>query len=213
VKQACRALLFAAAISRPALGSNDVAVYPGQATFDAKGLPLVCVEIGTIGAAVPFDSLIVADRKSGTERRLSFADSLYNFHSQLLTAYTRTESLALPIFHLPAGQYVIRRLEFVVNQSYQSHSLLTFGVGSDQHPVWFEVKPGCVNYIGGIDVQAQWANAGVAPLPGSLAGASTHSFSARTIFSNRMARDAKWASDKAPCMGALPWAVSLMRSD
>jgi hypothetical protein len=194
--------------------ANDLAVDPGQQAFERKNLPLVCMEVGTIGAAIQFDSLIIADRKTGVERRLSFKEPMYNMHTRLLAAHTSTESLALPIFHLEPGQYVVLRLEFVTGAyGARSRPLMTFGVGSDARPIWFEVKPGCVNYVGGIDVKADWANSGAAPLPGSLQGVTTHSFAARTSFNNRIARDAQWAGDRAPCMASLPWTLSLMRQN
>lgn len=204
--------LVAGFASAAAALANDIAVDPGQATFDKRNLPLVCMEVGTLGAAVPLDSVIIAEMKGGSDRRLTFADSLYHMHSRLLTAYSpNQESLALPIFRLQPGKYVIRRLEFIGPATGLGYTTLTFGVGSDDHPAWFEVKAGCVNFVGGISVRADWPHVGITVLPGSLSGVSQHSFAAQVFVTNKISRDAKWACDRIPCIAALPSVVSPIR--
>ena len=145
-------------------GASAIAVKRGQTAFNPRDLPLVCIEVATVGSAIPLDSIVLEDG-AHAEVKLTVTSVFGSSHPDLLTAYTPAhESLSLPIMRLKPGRYVLKELEFVGLPGVRGATTISFTVSTPVHVVWFEVKPGCVNYVGGVSIWADWnaAAAGVA---------------------------------------------------
>jgi hypothetical protein len=212
-------LLLVAACAVPAAGhASAIAVKRGQARVDPAILPLVCVEIGTVGKALPLDSVTFENLDSHAETRMVLSNSFDASHPDMLTAAAPgPRSLSLPILKLKPGRYQMKSLEFVgpgystlYGRSISSYTMNLAG-GT---VYWFEVRAGCVNYVGGLEIAANWAAIYYAAGQGGMANQPAHTEFPTTIAIVETARrDAKWACDVDPGMLSLPASFSAVHRD
>jgi len=162
-----------------------------------------------VGTAIPLNSVVLEDGDTHAEQRLIVSSVFGSAHPDLLTAYTPDhKSLSLPIVRLRPGRYMVRQLEFVAVPGVRATTTVTFDVSTPEHGVWFEVKAGSVNDVGGISVWADWNNALSRLSSNDNQRLRQASFASQTSVTQTMARDAKWACDVIPCMIPLPLVVS-----
>ncbi|HEY1794392.1 MAG TPA: hypothetical protein VGG34_15865 [Opitutaceae bacterium] len=193
--------------------ATDLAVKRGQTKFDKRELPLVCLEVSTYGLALPLETVVVTNMSTHEQTTLGFRGAFEGKQVQLLTAATKTESLSLPIFHLPAGKYSIETMYFDGPTMASGIGVTTTGytmnVSSEGHKAWFEVRPGCVNFVGGIRFVIISGRRG--GMQASMYGSSSFKFQSSVQATRYLAGDAKWACDEVPCISALPAAASAIQ--
>ena len=195
----------------PALAdASSIAVRRGQATVDPAILPLVCLEIGTDGIAMPVDSIVFENLADHTVQKVIVSNSFDTAHPDMLTAAAPGPiSLSLPILRFNPGRYQIKSIDFV------SGGLSNFTINVSQSAnYWFEVKPGCVNYVGGIEIAADWAAIRRHFNGQYRANDPVHINFASTLWVRQtVQRDVKWACSVDPGMLALPLAVSAIHRE
>jgi hypothetical protein len=209
-------LTATAALSAPSVfRESSIAVGRGQTNFDPVNLPLVCIEIATVNSDARLISMALQSKATNSELKLDFASIRTVTDPGLLTALHPSDhsSLSLVIIGLNPGRYELSQVIFVPSPGYRTSVRWTFGIGSAEHPVWFEVKAGRVNYVGGVSVTANWAE--VASHLSSNVNQRLHEahFTSQNSITKTMERDAKWACDVDPCMRTLPSVVSPIQID
>ena len=174
-----------------------VAVKRGQQTVDPKLLPLACLSLTTEDIALPLDTVVVEDLSTHAEL-WAHVGTNDPTHPDILTALEGDHrSLSLVILHLNPGQYRLKKLEYLGARN----SYFDFDLKEAYHLV-FTVQPGCVNYIGGLAIGADWRSIRM-PAP-SLKGVAEASFRTSVTIEHTAKRDAKWAVDVIPGMASLP---------
>jgi hypothetical protein len=186
-----------------ALRGSSIAVLRGQKTVDPSILPLVCLEIGTVGTPLVLDSIVLENMDTHVAESQTLANTFGRSHPDILTAAAPGPiSLSLPILRFRPGRYRIMSVVFVGPGNGYSLDLSSGGI-------WFEVKPACVNYVGGIEISADWAYL--------FSGANRRmehnevnrvSIQSRVICRDTAHRDVKWACSQIPGMLPLPSVVS-----
>lgn len=166
-------------------------------------LPLVCLEIGTVGTPLVLDSIVLEDMDTHVTESKTLANTFGQSHPDILTAAAPGPiSLSLPIMKFRPGRYLIKSVVFVGPGSGYSMDLSSSGI-------WFEVKPSCVNYVGGIEISAdwaylfRWANRKVQNNEVNRVSAQS-----RIVCKDTAHRDVKWACSQIPGMLPLPSVVS-----
>jgi hypothetical protein len=208
VRIAASRVCVAALLMAPCgLGASSIAVLRGQTQVDLSILPLVCMEIGMVGAPLIVDNVTFENIDSGSDVTKTIANTFGQDHPDALTAAAPGPiSLTLPIMKFKPGRYLLKEIVF-------------FGPGTgysldlSSAKIWFEVKPGVVNYVGGLELKADWHSlfhGVVRPLEHNE---SVHTSTATSVaFKNTVARDVKWACSQAPGMVPLPAVMSLLRN-
>jgi hypothetical protein len=148
----CQLSFLAPFVLPAALHASSIAVKRGHARVDPGILPLVCLEVGTVGAALPLDFIVFENLGTHDELKMVLTSSFDTAHPDMLTAAAPgSTSLSLPILRFKPGRYRIKSIDFV------SGGLSTFTMNlADNASYWFEVKAGCVNYVGGLEIEADW---------------------------------------------------------
>lgn len=198
-----RALLAASLFLPSALFGTSIAVVRGQKTIDPSVLPLVCIEIGTVGTPLVLDSIVFENMETQAKESRTLANTLGKDHPDILTAAAPGPvSLSLPILKFRPGRYRLKSIVFVGPGSGYSLDL-------SSARVWFEVKPACVNYVGGIEINADWAYLFQGASRRLQHNEANHvSAPSRVVCKDTVRRDVKWACDQVPGMIALPSVVS-----
>jgi len=198
-----RACLVASLAVPGVLFGSSIAVLRGQTSVDRSILPLVCLEIGTVGTPLVLDSIVVENMETHVSESRTLANAFGKAHPDILTAAAPGPiSLSLPILKFKPGRYRITSVVFVGPGDGYSLDLSSGGV-------WFEVKPSCVNYVGGIEINADWAYLfHVANRPLQHNEVNRVSAPTRVTCRDTVRRDVKWACDQIPAMLTLPSAVS-----
>jgi hypothetical protein len=203
-------LVFGVLTLPSTIWASSIAVKRGQTKVDSAILPLVCVEIGTRGIALPIDSILFENMETHEEQTMYLTNSFNSSHPDLLTAVAPDSlSLSLPILRFKPGRYRVMSIDLVSGgASNMTLSLAEFGT------FWFLVQDGCVNYIGGLEISADWNG-----IIRKMRGAALNNEPKRTQFATVVTlrqtakRDVKWACDVDPGMLALPLALSQLRSN
>lgn len=193
--------------------ARGVAVKRGETSISPRRLPLVCLGIETIDAALPLDTVELENLTTHKKIKAVVSSSFNSSHPDLLTALAGgNRSLSLPILSLPPGSYVVTRLEFVGGAVIDGYSMVTFDLAPD-HRFRFEVQPGRVNYVGSIVIAANWSEAGPISLPTNSirAVSETKQFGSNIRLDDSVARDRKWSTDVVPGLTRLPWVSSPMQ--
>ena len=201
-------LLLVAACTLPSSSlASAIAVKRGQTKVSPGLLPLVCLEIGTIGTSLPLDAIEVENLETHAKQRLVLSSSFNISHPDMLTAQAPGPiSLSLPILSLKPGRYQLNSVDFVSGGA----SSYTMDLSSSGK-YWFEVRPGCVNYVGGIEIAADWASIyRYRNEPVRNNEVQRLSFETRILLLQTIKRDAKWACDVVPGLAALFSAESPM---
>lgn len=203
------ASLMAAAVAS-AGHATSIAVLRGQTSVDPRILPLVCLEVATLHAALPLDYIVVQKLPEQKTIRLNLANTFSTAKSDLLTAYSGASdaSLSLPIFRLQVGRYRILKIGFDRGAGSPVGFDVPIGEIMDLE---FQVAPACVNYVGSLQITADWETIrrGLGgPIENN--GAKKVSFQYYVIASDDTRRDVKWACDTIPAMKGLPLAISLI---
>ncbi len=198
-----RACLAALMLAPCTLIASSIAVLRGQKIVDPSILPLVCLEIGTVGTPLVLDSIVFENLETHIEESRTLANTFGRSHPDILTAaVSGSTSLSLPILKFRPGRYHLKSIVFVGPGNGYSLDLSASGI-------WFEVKPGCVNYVGGIEINADWAYL--------FHGANRRvdynevnriSAPSSVLCKDTVRRDVKWACDQIPGMLTLPAVVS-----
>jgi hypothetical protein len=198
------ALLAAGFLLLPsALLGTSIAVLRGQKTVDRSILPLVCFEIGTVGTPLVLERVVLENMDTHAEETRVLANSFGSSHPDILTAAAPGPvSLSLPIMRFQPGRYRLKSISFVGPGSGYALDLSSAGI-------WFEVKPACVNYVGGIEITADWAYL-FQGANRKLQYNEVNRVSVRSsvVCKNTVARDVRWACDQVPGMLPLPSVVS-----
>jgi hypothetical protein len=198
--RACLAAILAAPC---ALLGSSIAVLRGQKAVDPSILPLVCLEIATVGTPLVLDSVVFENMETRAEESRTLSNTFGRSHPDILTAAAPgPRSLSLPIMKFRPGRYRLKSISFVGPGTGYSLDLSSGGI-------WFEVKPACVNYVGGIEINADWAylfhsaNRRV-----EYNEVNRTSVQSSVICRDTVRRDVKWACDEIPGMLTLPAVVS-----
>ena len=206
----CQLSFLAPFVLPAALHASSIAVKRGHARVDPGILPLVCLEVGTVGAALPLDFIVFENLGTHDELKMVLTSSFDTAHPDMLTAAAPgSTSLSLPILRFKPGRYRIKSIDFV------SGGLSTFTMNlADNASYWFEVKAGCVNYVGGLEIEADrgWIF-GRMRRPVMANESKRGSFSTSIRLRETAPRDVKWACELDPGMLALPLMVSPIPRD
>lgn len=196
----CTAAFLIAPIA--GMGSS-IAVLRGQKTVDPSILPLVCLEIGTVGTPLVVDSILLENLDTHAEESRTLANTFGQSHPDILTAAAPgPRSLSLPIMKFRPGRYRLKSIVFVGPGDGYTLDISSAGLS-------FEVKPGCVNYVGGIEINADWAYLFTrANRRMDYHQVNRVSVQSSVVCKDTVHRDAKWACDQIPGMLALPSAIS-----
>jgi hypothetical protein len=200
-----RAIIAAFLLAPGALFGSSIAALHGQRIVDPSILPLVCLEIGTVGTPLVVDSVVFENQETHGEETRTLANTFGKGHPDILTAAAPGPiSLSLPILKFRPGHYRIKSIVFVGPGNGYALDLSESGIA-------FEVKPGVVNYVGGVEINADWSYL--------FHEANRHidhnqvnrvSTSSSVICKDTVHRDMKWACDQIPGMLPLPWSVSFV---
>jgi hypothetical protein len=202
-----RACVAALLLAPCGLGASSIAVLRGQTQVDPSVLPLVCMEIGTFGAPLVVDNVTFENMDTESDVTKTIANTFGRDHPDALSAVAPGPvSLTLPILKFKPGRYRVKQIVFVGPGT--GYSLdLTSG------KIWFEVKPGVVNYVGGLELRADWRalfHGVVRPLEHNE---SVHTSTPTSVVpKDTVARDVKWACSQVPGMAPLPAVISLLRN-
>jgi hypothetical protein len=195
---------FAALLLAPfALLGSSIAVLRGQTVVDPSILPLVCLEIATVGTPLVLDSIVFENLETHAEESRSLANTFGRSHPDILTAAAPGPmSLSLPIMKFNPGRYRLKYVVFVGPGTGYSLDLSKGGY-------WFDVKPACVNYVGGIEINADWANLfHQANRQVDRNDVRRVNVASNVICRDTVHRDVKWAWAEIPGMRTLPSVVS-----
>jgi hypothetical protein len=186
-----------------ALPASSIAALRGQKTVDPSILPLVCIEIGTVGTPLVLDSLVFENLETQVEEKRTLANTFSKSRPDILTAAAPGPiSLSLPILRFRPGRYRLKSITFVGPGDGYTLDLSASGA-------WFEVKPACVNYVGGIEIDADWAYLfKMANRRMDHNQVSRVSARSRVIYKNTVQRDVRWACEQIPGMVMLSSMVS-----
>jgi hypothetical protein len=202
-------LLLAPCVAERSKWESTIAVKRGQKQVDPAILPLVCLEIGTIGVAWPIDTITFEDMDSHALVREELANPSITAHPDMLTAAApNSVSLSLPILQLKPGRYRIHHVRLLTDVFRTVEFQLSSG-----EAYWFEVKPNCVNYVGGIHLETDWD-----ALNREFKRAEKYTVTAKATYPIRALardtakRDVKWACHEIPGMIPLPMAISLLQT-
>jgi hypothetical protein len=184
----------------------------GQQTVDAKRLPFVCLTIGTDGARVPIEKLVIEEIGTHAEFTAQLGKTFGNDHPDYpFGADEKRRALSMAIFELQPGSYRIKSIEFTPE-----------GIGTERLIVippsevtfWFHVKPATVNFVGTLMIAANWSEVQFSEPPGPPGLGATISIdpskriAVRFTVEHTERRDAKWAATLIPCLRSLPYAES-----
>lgn len=192
----------------------SVAVKRGQAKIDPACLPLVCLSVATNQANIPLDAIVFENTSSGEKIRAVLSKSFDAKHPDMPTAIQGgTRSLSLPILHFAPGTYLIASLEFMGPATRTGYASIEFPISNQKH-FTFEVKPGCVNYIGGLIFSADWRDIHFPYISDHEIHPTSKesSFPYKVEVDQTALRDANWAHDVIPGMKELPAEYAMMHS-
>lgn len=199
------ALLLAPA----ALRATSIAAVRGQTTVDPALLPLVCLEIATVNTALSLDRLMVENMDTRVVESRTLSNTFDLKHPDILTAASPGghASLSLPILKFRPGRYRLKSVVFVGPGN-------GFDVDLSTSRLWFEVKPGVVNYVGGVEMNADWATFFRAANRQGEHNEVVRATTGLTCrFGTTQTRDIRWACSQIPGMVSLPSVISNIRSD
>lgn len=204
-----RAAMAALLLAPAGLRATSIAAVRGQAAIDRGLLPLVCLEIATVNTALSLDRLVVENMDTGVTESRTLSNTFDLKHPDILTAASPGghAALSLPILKYRPGRYRLKSIVFVGPGN-------GFDVDLSSLRIWFEVKAGMVNYIGGVELNADWgtffraANRQVEH--NEVARATT---SLRVQAAATQPRDIRWACSQIPGMVSLPSVISNLRND
>jgi len=202
---ACRIALVALCLINLPAKASSIAVKRGQTTVDPAILPLVCLEVATKGGVLPLDGFVFENLDDHTITTLWVAGRIEDSHPDILTAMAPGPlSLSLPILRLRPGRYAINSVLFLTG------GFSDFTMDLSAAGYWFEVKPGCVNYLGGLEIAAEWSSIRrFYQEHGRLAhDVAKMNIETMTFIRDTVQRDVKWACSVDPGMAALPLTVS-----
>lgn len=189
-------------------GTTSIAVKRGQQAIEPSALPLVCLAVTTDNAALPLDAIDLEDTRTHQKIHAVLSKTFDREHPDMLTALSGTNrSLSLPILHLPPGKYLIQAMEFVGPSAGIGRDSTTSSLEFDLrgYGFVFEVKAGCVNYVGGIVIGSAWRSISAPFLSNNIKPTTaTSHFSAEIHAEDSAARDQKWATDVVPGLKTLP---------
>jgi hypothetical protein len=183
-----------------------IAVKRGQQSVDPQILPLACITITMDNMALPLDVMVLSNLDTHETIKAILSKTFDTNHPDLLTAISHhTRSLSMPILHLKPGHYLMNSLEFVGPAIRFGITSLTFDLDRRNRFV-FEVKPGCVNYVGSLVISADWSRVHTPHVGENAYNPSPQSAGFNCSFSieETTGRDAKWAADVVPGMGTCP---------
>lgn len=198
-----RACLACLLLAPCVLLASSITVVRGQKAIDPASLPLVCLEIGTVGTPLVIDRVVFENLGTHDDETRVLSNTFNLSHPDILTAVAPGPiSLSLPILRFQPGRYRLKSIVFVGPGDGYS---LDFSSGN----IWFDVKPACVNYVGGIEIYADWgklfrgANRVLEHNEVNRVSTQTSIYCKDTV-----RRDVRWACDQIPGMLPLPAAVS-----
>ncbi len=193
-------LLVLTTLSLPAREYVErMAVKRGQKTVEDRVLPLACVTIGLDYAALPINELTLTNTDT-KDTWVAKVGSLSAAHPHVLTAmHGEHRSFTMLVVHLNPGRYQLESVEF----EGKGRTFFSFNLHSPKH-YYFEVRPGCVNYVGSLMISAEWQAIFILP------GGHT-SFPTSVWIEPTATRDKQWATDVVPGMAPLPSAESELR--
>ena len=193
----CLILILAA--QTPAAGSITLPLKPGQTSIDSPHLPFACITVATVGKVIPIEKLVIESLDSHKTMTAQLGKTFNRLHPDYPVGVAGSDSLSMVVMELKPGRYQVIKIEFTPMG-------LTVGVPSyrfvfpKEDRFCFTVKPGCVNYIGCISLEADWTSALVMLVSPRGEGRFVVAYNT----SNTAKRDAKWAARAFPCIEHLP---------